>query len=73
MLLEIDNRLDKAITALANAEHKTVEQLVNDTLIELLEDYQDIQAAEAAISRIESGEGKLIDWDEVKAKLHSYV
>ncbi len=70
MLLEIDNRLEKSIIELANAEHKTVEQLVNDALIELLEDYHDVQAAEAALKRIEQGEDRVVDWADAKAILH---
>jgi predicted DNA-binding protein len=68
--IELDDELASAIEKLAAQEHKPVKQLVHDALIGLLEDYHDVQAAEAAIVRIESGESQLLDWQEVKQGLY---
>lgn len=71
MLLEIDHRLEKSIIELANAEHKTVEQLVNDALTELLEDYHDVQAADDVLKRIENGTERVYSLAEVETELNA--
>ena len=68
--IELDDDLVAEIEHLAAAEHKPVKQIINEYLRELIDDYQDERAAEAAIARIESGEDKLISWDAVKAELY---
>lgn len=67
--IELDDDLVAEIEQLAAIEHKTVRQIANECLRELIEDYQDARAAEAAIARIESGESSVISFDAWEAKL----
>jgi len=59
-----------AIEKMSEKTHISKEKLVQNALIEMLEDYHDAKAAEEAIAQIESGEEKLLSWEEVKAGLH---
>ena len=68
--VNLNDELSKAVEEMARHQHKTAEQLVNDAVLEMLEDYHDIKAAESAIARIESGEEKVLSWEEVKTGLY---
>lgn len=68
--LNLNDDLINAVQDIAAQRHTTAEQLITDALLELIEDYRDIQAAEAALKRIENGEDQLLSWQEVKAGLY---
>ena len=68
--INLNNELSQAIEHMAKHQHKPVEQIINDALIHALEDYQDIKAAEATLTKIESGEESVIPWEQVKAGLY---
>ena len=55
-----------AIEKMSAKTHVSKEKLVQNALIEMLEDYHDAKTAEEAIAQIESGEEKLLSWEEVK-------
>ncbi len=59
-----------AIEKMSENTHISKEKLVQNALIEMLEDYHDAKAAEDAMAQIESGEEKLLSWEEVKVGLH---
>ncbi len=68
--INLNNELSQAIETMAIHKHKPVDQIINDALVDALEDYQDIKAAEASLENIESGKEKAISWGEVKARLY---
>ena len=59
-----------AIEKMSENTHISKEKLVQNALIEMLEDYHDAKAAEDTMAQIESGEEKLLSWEEVKVGLH---
>ncbi|MEQ1638971.1 MAG: DUF6290 family protein [Methylococcales bacterium] len=71
MTIQLNDELGKAIKNMAESEHKPVEQVVNDALIEFLEDYHDTRTALAVMSRIESGEEAVLTLDEVECNLNA--
>jgi len=68
--INLNNDLSRAIESLALHQHESVEKIINDALIEKLEDYRDIKAAEQILQQIDSGEEELISWEQVKAELN---
>ena len=68
--INLNNDLSRAIENMALLQHEPVEKIINDALIEKLEDYRDIKAAEQALKQIDSGEEELIPWEKVKAELN---
>lgn len=68
--INLSNDLSRAIENMALHQHEPVEKIINDALIEKLEDYRDIKAAEAILKQIDSGEEELIPWEKVKAELN---
>jgi len=68
--INLNNDLSRAIESLALHQHESVEKIINDALIEKLEDYRDIKAAEQILKQIDSGEEELISWEQVKAELN---
>ncbi|WP_341325853.1 DUF6290 family protein [Methylotuvimicrobium sp. KM2] len=68
--IQINDDLNQALQAIAAQQHTTPEKLIHEALQELIEDYYDIQAAEAALKRIESGEDRTYTLDEAKAYLN---
>ena len=69
--IELDDDLVAEIEHLAAIEHKPVKQMVNEYLRELINYYHDALIADTAISRIESGDDKLISWGDIQAELHA--
>lgn len=68
--INLNNDLSRAIENMALLQHEPVEKIINDALIEKLEDYRDIKAAEQALKQIDSGEEELIPWEKVKTELN---
>jgi len=68
--INLNNDLSRAIENLALHQHESVEKIINDALIEKLEDYRDIKAAEQILKKIDSGEEELISWEKVKAEIN---
>jgi len=69
-MLGVHNELSRAIENMALHQHQPVEKVINDALIEKLEDYSDIKAAEQMLEEIDSGLEELIPWEQVKAELN---
>ncbi len=68
--INLNNDLSRAIENMALHQHEPVEKIINDALIEKLEDYQDIKAAEAMLKQIDSGQEELIPWNQARAELN---
>ena len=68
--INLNNELSRAIENMALHQHQPVEKIINDALIEKLEDYRDIKAAEQMLEEIDSGLEELIPWEQVKAELN---
>jgi len=68
--LNLNDDIMTAVNAIAMQKHTTPEKLIHEALQELIEDYHNIQAAEAALKRIENGEDRTYSLDEVKAYLN---
>lgn len=68
--LAIANELEKKLSTVAEHQGKTMSDLVNELISDYLENIEAAQLAEAALKRIESGESKLIEWEEAKRELH---
>lgn len=62
--------LEFEINQLAAAEHKPVSTWIADTLARVIEDYQDLQAANAAIEEIERGESEFLSLDDAMRVIH---
>ncbi|HBA66728.1 MAG TPA: hypothetical protein DCZ48_11240 [Methylococcaceae bacterium] len=68
--IQINDDLNQALQAIATQQNTTPEKLIYEALQELIENYHDIQAAEAALKRIESGEDRTYTLDESEAYLN---
>ena len=68
--INLNNDLSRAIENMAQLQHESVDKIVNDALIDKLEDYHDIKAAEQVLRKIESGDEPIIPWEQVKASLY---
>jgi len=68
--INLDNELSQAVEQMAKHQHKPVEQIINDAIMDKLEDYHDIKAAQDAIKNIESGKESVIPWEQVKTRLY---
>jgi len=68
--LNIANSIEQKLNLAAQYQGKTIDQVLNDLIIEYLDDLEDGCLAEAALQRIESGESTLVDWEDVKKQLH---
>jgi hypothetical protein len=68
--LELDNETTALLAEMAEQEHTTLAQLANRLLTECLEDWQDARAADEALAKLQSGNGTLLAWEDVKAGLY---
>ena len=68
--LNIANSVEQKLNLAAQYQGKTIDQVLNDLIMEYLDDLEDGYLAEAALQRIESGESTLVDWEDVKKQLH---
>ena len=68
--LNIANNIEQKLNLAAQYQGKTIDQVLNDLIMEYLDDLEDGYLAEAALQRIESGESTLVDWQDVKTELH---
>ncbi|CCE21894.1 DUF6290 family protein [Methylotuvimicrobium alcaliphilum] len=68
--LNLNDELINAVRVIADRQHTTPEKLIHEALQGLIEDYHDIQSAEAALKRIESGEDRTYTLDEARAYLN---
>lgn len=68
--LNLNDDLMTAVKAIALQKHTTAEELIADAVREMIEDYHDIQAAEAALKRIDIGEDRTYTLDEVEVYLN---
>ena len=68
--LNIANSVEQKLTLAAQYQGKTIDQVLNDLIMEYLNDLEDGCLGEAALLRIESGDSTLVDWQDVKKQLH---
>lgn len=68
--LSIPHEIEHKLNLAAQHQGKTIDQIVNDLIMEYLEDIEDARLAESALKRIEAGESELIDWETAKRELH---
>lgn len=64
--LELNNETTALLAKMAEQEHITLAQLANRLLTECLDDWQDAQAADKALTELERGEDTVIsleDWE----------
>ncbi len=66
--LNLNDDLLAAVRQIAAQQHTTPERVINNALADLIEDWQDAQAAEAVLKRIENGEATYT-LDEVRLYL----
>ncbi|SJM90361.1 conserved hypothetical protein [Crenothrix polyspora] len=69
-MIALPEHLEKSFLRMAEREHKPADKLLAQLVEDYLEDHIDIQLAEKAIERIESGQDILLDWQDVKAGLY---
>lgn len=62
--------LEFEINQLAEEEHKPVSTWIAETLARAIEDYRDLQAANAAIDEIERGESEFLSLDDAMRVIH---
>jgi predicted DNA-binding protein len=66
----LDANLEQQINFIAESEHTTVSTWIADKLARIVEDYQDVQAANAAIEEIERGESEFLSLDDAMRVIH---
>ncbi|MDO9213585.1 MAG: DUF6290 family protein [Methylococcales bacterium] len=69
-MITLPEHLEKPFLHIAELEHKPVNTLIEQALTEFLEDYYDVQLAEAAIKRLQRGESELISLEDAERMLH---
>lgn len=69
-MMTLLEHLEKPFVHIAELEHKPVSKLIEQALTEFLEDYYDVQLAEAAIKRLQRGESELISLEDAERMLH---
>lgn len=60
----LDANLEQQINSIAELEHKPVSTWIAEKLARIVEDYQDLQAANAAIDEIERGDSEFLSLDD---------
>lgn len=68
--VNLNDELSAAIEEMAQQQHRSAEQLVNDAVLEMLADYRDMRAAEATLERIERGEERTYSLTEAEQYLN---
>jgi predicted DNA-binding protein len=69
-MITLPEYLEQPFLHIAEMEHKPVNKLIEQALTEFLEDYYDVQLAEAAIKRLQNGESELISLEDAERMLH---
>lgn len=64
MIIEIPLQIEQQINHIAEVEHKPVSTWLTETLAKVIEDYQDLQAVNVALTEIESGESEFLSLDD---------
>jgi predicted DNA-binding protein len=68
--LDLDQTLEQEINDIASSTGKNPGQFLTEIIKVYLEDRHDAKLAEQALKEIDSGEAKVLSWDEVKAGLY---
>lgn len=66
----LDEQLDRRFNQLAKQAHISIEQAVNDALLEYLADYNDTLLAENALDELSNNDDELIDWSDARKSLY---
>lgn len=67
--LELDNDTTALLAKMAENEHTTLAKLANRLLVECIEDWQDTQAADAALAELERGADTVISLEQWENQL----
>lgn len=62
--------LEQPFKQLAEQQHETADALLAQLVEDYLEDYHDVQLAQAAIERLERGESELISLEDAERMLN---
>lgn len=60
----LDTNLEQQINFIAASEHKPVSMWIAEKLARIIEDYQDLQAVNAALDEVERGESEFLSLDD---------